>query len=215
MMAGEQGGDDSELLKLESQLLDRLDGRILQAEEKEMMDRYDAIIRVAEEENTETNVMVPQNNNRSDTIIRGGDDIANKRRRKVLRDEDTWSDMDDEKPKCIDLDTNSTKNVKGLIQSIEGLEYVRATKLIPRYLSKRLNKSRKDIESNFEKSFRKREGSSLQPVYLMGFGVRLESASPNSWRLVVTGFREATDLFLQSLERRFRTGIQQEATSAN
>jgi len=203
--------DDSsgELQQLESQLLNKLDEKIQQEEEEELLDRYDKSIRAAEErEATQKN----DNDSRAtDKVVIAG---VQPRKTKVLKEEDTWSDMeDDERPRRIfiddfDNDDNVPRAVGRIIPgSIEGLEYVRATKLIPRYLSKRL-KSRKEIGRHFEKSFRKREGCSMEPVYLMGFHVRLESANPNSWRLVVTGFRKTTDLFLQSWERRFQKGRQ-------
>ena len=75
--------------------------------------------------------------------------------------------MDEEKPRSINPEPRVTGIEPG---SIEGLEFVRASKLIPRYLSKRL-KSRQDIEKYFEKSFREREGAHLSSIDLIGFRV--------------------------------------------
>ena len=190
MEAGGKDEAETALIKdFETRFMNQLDEQILHAEEREMMARYDANIRKAE--------IIEQRAIGS----------------AVLKDKDTWSDMDDEGEEDETPSRRRRKlwNAKDEIEeldhsSIEGMEYVKATKLIPRNLGQRL-KTRKEVEQYFVKKFRKHEGASLQPVDWMGFRIRLQSANPNSWRLVATGYRKTVNLLLIYLAGMFRKHI--------
>jgi hypothetical protein len=80
--------------------------------------------------------------------------------------------------------------------SVEGLEYVVATKLIPRHLGTRW-KARKELEDYFMRKFRQDWKQQRQdPMFWNGFRLRLCSANPNAWRLHVYGYRTTVDAFL-------------------
>ena len=89
------------------------------------------------------------------------------------------------------------------LSSVEGLEYVVATKLIPRRLGTRW-KTRKHLEDYFVRKFQrdlKQQQQQLRddPMFWKGFRLRLCSANPSAWRLHVYGYRTTVDAFLLCL----------------
>jgi hypothetical protein len=172
------------LQDVETHLMQQLDERILQAEELDMMERYNNSIATAEQQQESAAAVVNDDGLWSD-IDRVGEQV--RRPSKRLDAEDDFEGLDP--------------------TSVEGMEYVRATKLVPRRYLGDPGATRQELEHFIEKKFRKDSTNRLRPVHWMGFRIRLESANPNSWRLVVTGYRQTVDLLLVSLERIFKKRI--------
>jgi len=199
---GDNNNDEVEedaVARLESQLMQSLSDRIVEAEEADLMQRYDARIRRAEAKQQQ------RRRNEHSTI------------RSIIRntdDDNPWSDLEDEAAVAAcalrrtayerRLETRSFPNRDALFDSVEGLEYVKATKLIPRYIGARWTQ-RNDLEEYFVRKFKSHEGLRLakHKIYWKGFRLRLASANPNSWRLEVYGYRRTVNLLLQCLARMF------------
>lgn len=181
--------DEVELLRdLETRLMQQLDERILQAEEKEMIDRYNKLIRTAEQREGLT-VVLNDDDDEDALLYRfcmdASDDAVTTRPRKRL--------------------DAALFAFQGLDpHSVHGMQYVRATLLIPRFLSGHAGKSRQELAQSIERKFRKDCASLLQPVHWAGFRLQLQSANPNSWRLVVMGYEKTANLLRLALKRWLR-----------
>ena len=97
--------------------------------------------------------------------------------------------------------------------SVVGLEYVTATKLIPRHLGARW-KTRQQLVDYFLRKFRNEQRRQQQqqptPLFWEGFRLRLCSANPSAWRMQVHGYRTTVDLFLQCLAGIFGKALQKQ-----
>ena len=199
--------NEEAMARLESRLMRSLSDRIVEAEEAELMQRYDARIRRAEAKQQRRRRRIEHSPMRS-TIRNTGDDNKNN------NDDNPWSDLEDETAVTARalrrtayerrLEARTFSNRDALFDSVEGLEYVKATKLIPRYIGARWTQ-RNDLEEYFLRKFKSHEGLRLanHKIYWKGFRLRLASANPNSWRLEVYGYRRTVNLLLQCLARMF------------
>ena len=214
---GDNNNDDEveedAMSRLESRLMQSLSDRIVEAEEAELMQRYDARIRRAEAKQQQRQRRNEHNPIRS--ILRNtGEDNKNNN-----DDDNPWSDLEDETTVAAcalrrtayerRLQARTFPNRDALFDSVDGLEYVKATKLIPRYIGARWTQ-RNDLEEYFVRKFKSHEGLQLakHKIYWKGFRLRLASANPNSWRLEVYGYRRTVNLLLQCLARMFGKAIE-------
>jgi hypothetical protein len=227
----EKENDDEEEEDDEVWLLRRLDESILRAEELELWQRYEQSIRAAEEtQKQQIIVRIPGKRIRKgdrDTWSDmeeeeegyhhddNQDGASSKFPRKKTRRHELEPTIESTPEVNIASIFPTASNNKVIHGSVQGLEYVQASKLLPRNClwinpngdDKGNSSSRsqnnpiqisKSIVRNMADRFRKQHPL-LPLVYYSGFRVELWSANPDAWRLVVRGYRKTVHLFHQTM----------------
>jgi hypothetical protein len=193
-------------------LLRRLDESILLAEELDLWQRIEQSIQAAEEKQ-QINFII------AGSRIRKGDqdpwsDIEEheeednhtdgttkfQKRKKKRRRESTIGSLPDMNASSGSFHA-SNKVIDG---SVQGLEYVQASKLLPRnciWMNPEDTGSRPKITKSIVRNMADRfaRQKMLPPVYYSGFRAELRSAHPDAWRLIVMGYRKTVQMFRQTM----------------
>jgi hypothetical protein len=92
---------------------------------------------------------------------------------------------------------------------VERLKYIRASKLIPRFFGK-VPRSKKDLVEFFVAKLK--HHYNFLPMDWKGFRLQFRSASPNSWLLIVSGYKKPVQCLMHRLQVMFsgRKQIKQE-----
>ena len=200
----------SHATSLEALLMQKMDKEILQAEESDWMERLDASIRRAEQREQKTrNGLTPLR--KKQTAARPSLLFA-----LSPRPSSPWLMVAEQLQKGHSRRRSREEAAQRCYYdplSVEGLEYVLATKLIPRHLGARW-KTRKQLEDYFMRKFHRgqnpRQLGREDPIFFKGFRLRLCSANPSAWRLHVYGYRTTVDAFLLCLAGIFDKALQKQ-----